>query len=97
MERGGQRAAGQRPVGSMRSILARQDNVARGRGLAGRRLVGRKVGRGEPCNLFPPAQLELFPENRKRTEKRTNLVAAIDTIRDRFGNSAINMGRVLAA
>jgi DNA polymerase-4 len=42
---------------------------------------------------FPPAQLELFADDRKADEKRTALVAAIDGIRDRFGRNAICMGR----
>ena len=46
---------------------------------------------------FPPAQLELFAANQKETEKRDNLICAIDRIRHRFGNQAIRMGRVLAA
>jgi DNA polymerase-4 len=46
---------------------------------------------------FPPAQRELFAANRKKAEKRDNLVGAIDRIRHRFGNEAIRMGRVLAA
>lgn len=47
--------------------------------------------------IFPPAQLELFPESRKKTEKHTDLIHAVDKIRDRFGQNAIHMGSVLAA
>lgn len=47
--------------------------------------------------VFPPAQLELFPENRRKTEKRTGLIQAVDKIRGRFGKNAIHMGRMLAA
>jgi DNA polymerase-4 len=46
---------------------------------------------------FPPAQRELFAATRKETEKRDNLICAIDRIRHRFGNEAVRMGRVLAA
>jgi DNA polymerase-4 len=46
---------------------------------------------------FPPAQLELFAAEQKQTQKRDNFVIAIDRIRRRFGNDAIQMGRVLAA
>jgi len=44
--------------------------------------------------VFPPAQLELFPASRKEMERRTNLVAVMDKIRDRFGPNAIQMGRM---
>ena len=47
--------------------------------------------------IFPPAQLELFPENRRKTEKRTGLIQAVDKIRNRFGKDAIHMGRMLSA
>lgn len=47
--------------------------------------------------VFPPAQMELFPENQKENEKQTDLIAAIDKIRDRFGRNAIRMGRTLTA
>jgi len=46
---------------------------------------------------FPPAQRELFPAVRKQSEKRDNLIVAIDRIRHRFGNHVLRMGRVLAA
>jgi DNA polymerase-4 len=46
---------------------------------------------------FPPAQLELFASDQQEHKKRTNLVAAIDTIRRRFGNDVIQMGRTMAA
>ena len=51
------------------------------------------------CNrlTFPPAQLELFAADQQENAKRTNLVAAIDTIRQRFGNESIRMGRTMAA
>ncbi|MEJ2165691.1 MAG: hypothetical protein P8X90_09195 [Desulfobacterales bacterium] len=46
---------------------------------------------------FPPAQLELFTAERKQNEKRDNLISAIDRIRQRFGNEAVQLGRTLAA
>ena len=46
---------------------------------------------------FPPAQLDLFPANRRENEKRDNLIGTIDRIRHRFGNDVLRMGRVLAA
>jgi len=47
--------------------------------------------------IFPPAQLELFPEEAERTRREEGLVAALDAIRARFGAGAIRVGRVLAA
>jgi DNA polymerase-4 len=47
--------------------------------------------------IFPPAQLELFPEEAERTRCEEGLVAALDAIRARFGAGAIRAGRVLAA
>ena len=45
--------------------------------------------------VFPPAQLDLFPDPvRLRQEK---LVAAMDGIRNRFGREMICMGRALAS
>ncbi len=46
--------------------------------------------------VFPPAQLELFPDDQKETEKRSRLVDAVDKIRNRFGRNAIQMGRMVA-
>ena len=46
---------------------------------------------------FPPAQLELFADEQRKTQKRDNLIAAIDGIRDRFGNEALQVGRTMAA
>ncbi len=46
---------------------------------------------------FPPVpQLDLFEDVRKEEDDKSNLIAAMDTIRDRFGFSAINMGRTLS-
>ncbi|MFC1812942.1 hypothetical protein ACFL03_09640 [Thermodesulfobacteriota bacterium] len=42
---------------------------------------------------YPPAQMELFPEHEKEKKTSDNLIAALDTIRRRFGFSAIRMGR----
>ncbi len=47
--------------------------------------------------IFPPAQLELFAEAQEKTQKGDNLISAIDRIRDRFGNQAVQVGRTLAA
>jgi DNA polymerase-4 len=46
---------------------------------------------------FPPAQLELFVVEQKRSKKREDFIIAIDCIRQRFGNDAIQIGRVRAA
>jgi len=46
---------------------------------------------------FPPAQLELFSTDREENKTRDNLIAAIDRIRQRFGNDVVRMGRTLAA
>jgi DNA polymerase-4 len=46
---------------------------------------------------FPPAQRSLFAEDRDERRRRTRLVAAMDAIRDRFGEAAIKVGRTLAA
>ena len=43
---------------------------------------------------FPPAQRSLFPGEEKETQKRTHLVSALDTIRDRFGEGAVCVGRL---
>lgn len=42
---------------------------------------------------FPPAQLSLFAEDRDTRQKRTALVAALDTVRNRFGTAAIRFAR----
>ena len=47
--------------------------------------------------IFPPAQLQLFADDRKQTEQRDNIVSAIDRIRNRFGHDAVQAGRTLAA
>ncbi|MGD9300647.1 MAG: hypothetical protein PVI13_03675 [Desulfobacterales bacterium] len=47
--------------------------------------------------IFPPAQLELFPDEQKKTRQNENLIVAIDSIRNRFGNAAVRVGRTLAA
>jgi len=46
---------------------------------------------------FPPAQLELFAADQNQTKQRDNIVSAIDCIRNRFGNEAVQMGRTIAA
>ena len=47
--------------------------------------------------IFPPAQLPLFADDQKQTEKRDNIVSAIDRIRQRFGQESIQAGRTMAA
>jgi DNA polymerase-4 len=43
--------------------------------------------------VFPPAQLSLFASERGEDRRRENLVAAIDRIRQRFGDAAVQVGR----
>jgi len=45
---------------------------------------------------YPSAQMELFPEYQAEKKTSDNLVAALDTIRHRFGFNAICAGRTLA-
>ena len=47
--------------------------------------------------IFPPAQLELFAADQKADQKRSGLISAIDTVRQRFGHEAVRFGRTLAA
>jgi DNA polymerase-4 len=47
--------------------------------------------------IFPPAQLELFAADQKANDNRSGLITAIDSIRHRFGNEALRLGRTLAA
>jgi DNA polymerase-4 len=47
--------------------------------------------------IFPPAQLELFADEQRETQKRDHLIVAIDSIRHRFGSEALRVGRTLAA
>ncbi len=47
--------------------------------------------------VFPPSQLALFPEYRKKKQTQDKLVTVLDRIRDRFGRDMIRMGRTLAA
>jgi DNA polymerase-4 len=47
--------------------------------------------------VFPPAQLALFEPERRQAARRERLIAAVDTIRRRFGPGAIEVGRTLAA
>jgi DNA polymerase-4 len=47
--------------------------------------------------IFPPAQLELFAADQKADQKRSGLISAIDTVRQRFGHESIRFGRTLAA
>ena len=47
--------------------------------------------------IFPPAQLKLFADEQRQIQKRDNLIVAIDSIRHRFGNEAVRVGRTMAA
>ncbi len=47
--------------------------------------------------VFPPAQLELFAADQRADQKRSGLISAIDTVRQRFGHESIRFGRTLAA
>jgi DNA polymerase-4 len=47
--------------------------------------------------VFPPAQLELFPSERRRFDQRARLISALDAVRRRFGGDALKVGRTLAA
>lgn len=44
----------------------------------------------------PPAQLSLFPDEARKTRQSDNLITALDQIRQRFGRSAVAVGRTLA-
>ena len=46
---------------------------------------------------FPPAQLDLFATEQKQKDQRSNLISAIDRIRNRFGHDAVQAGRTMAA
>jgi DNA polymerase-4 len=46
---------------------------------------------------FPPAQLELFAAEQQKNTKRQNIITAVDSIRRRFGDTALQVGRTLAA
>jgi DNA polymerase-4 len=43
--------------------------------------------------VFPPAQMELFPDDRTEPDRRDRLVGALDAVRRRFGGDAIRTGR----
>lgn len=44
--------------------------------------------------IFPPAQLPLFEEERQTVLRQEHIITAVDRIRQRFGDSAIQMGRL---
>ncbi len=46
---------------------------------------------------FPPAQLQLFAAQQKKTDQRHNLIQTLDRIRNRFGKEAVQLGRTMAA
>jgi DNA polymerase-4 len=45
--------------------------------------------------VYPPAQMALFPAERRQRERQDNLILALDAIRNRFGRSSIKVGRTL--
>jgi DNA polymerase-4 len=45
---------------------------------------------------YPPAQMELFAEDKEGKKKSDNLITALDNIRFRFGATAIRVGRTLS-
>ncbi len=45
---------------------------------------------------YPPAQMELFAEDKEEKKKSDNLITALDNIRFRFGATAICVGRTLS-
>ena len=45
--------------------------------------------------VFPPAQLPLFEAEQRTTARQTNIIAAMDRIRKRFGSQAIEMARLV--
>jgi DNA polymerase IV len=45
--------------------------------------------------IFPPAQMELFPD--QDIPKQDALIAAMDRIRERFGRDIVHMGRAIAS
>ncbi len=47
--------------------------------------------------IFPPAhQLEIFPQSFEKNRRRTSLMETIDSIRGRFGDHAIRVGKTFA-
>jgi DNA polymerase-4 len=47
--------------------------------------------------IFPPAhQLEIFPQSFEKNRRRISLMESIDSIRSRFGDHAIRVGRTFA-
>ena len=47
--------------------------------------------------VFPPAQLPLFESEQRTITRQTNLIAAMDRIRERFGTEAVAMGRLVGS
>lgn len=62
-----------------------------------RRIRIRHIGLTCDRLVFPPAQLPLFPAERREIIRREDLVSTLDTIRRRFGCKAVYTGRNLAA
>jgi len=47
--------------------------------------------------VFPPAQLPLFDAEQRIMTRQTNLIAAMDRIRERFGGEAVAMARAVGS
>lgn len=45
--------------------------------------------------VFPPAQLELFPAEQRRHDRREGLIDTLDAVRRRFGREALRVGRTV--
>jgi len=60
-----------------------------------RRVRIRRIGLICEKPVFPPAQMDLFPD--PVVQKQEALISAVDRIRHRFGRDMIHMGRVLAS
>jgi DNA polymerase-4 len=63
----------------------------------GRRVRVRRLTLACDRLVFPPAQLDLFPDESAESARRTALLHALDEIRNRFGPEAVRIGRGLAA
>ncbi len=46
--------------------------------------------------VYPPAQMSLFESDRRLNERREKIVSVMDSIRDRYGDQALRMGRLCA-
>ncbi|MFW5901568.1 MAG: hypothetical protein ACOCTS_00860, partial [Thermodesulfobacteriota bacterium] len=50
-----------------------------------------------PKPVAPQAQMMLFPQSQEGSENREAVIHAVDRIRERFGQEAVRMGRMLDA